>query len=211
MHRLVIIILLLLVGCTTANIENNYHKPTNRTLQGGLAGFMGGTMVGPLTPSIPSLMVAGTITGGVTGALIGSRKGLRKLLSYYGVRVIIIGDTVRLIIPSDYLFYPNTSEIREDRYGLLVDTLDLLYLYPNAPIKIAAFGDDTYPDAMGVRLTRHQAESVMGFFWSRGISYERMTAVGYGARGDIASNDSVLGSELNRHVDIMWDVRPIIR
>ena len=55
---------------------------------------------------------------------------------------------------------------------------------------------------MNKKLSQSRAESVVRYLSNKGISPERMTAVGFGEEKQIASNSTPQGKKKNRRVEI---------
>jgi OOP family OmpA-OmpF porin len=61
-------------------------------------------------------------------------------------------------------------------------------------------GDESY----NLQLSQKRAESVLDYLVSKGISRDRLTAVGYGETQPIADNSTKEGRFKNRRVELEW-------
>ena len=136
-------------------------------------------------------------------ALIGCVNGemtRSQSLQHQGVQLISQGDTRRLILYTDQCFERDTYHILQSCQPTLDNVASLLKIYRYAPIKVAGYTDNV-ADSI---LAKRRAESVVAYLWSRGVPYQQLTAVGYGAHNPIASNGNVIGSAMNRRIEITW-------
>ncbi|UCC66415.1 MAG: OmpA family protein, partial [Deltaproteobacteria bacterium] len=73
---------------------------------------------------------------------------------------------------------------------------------PTVRVEIAGHTDITGPEAYNQGLSERRARAVMEYFISRGISADRLKAVGYGESSPIAKNETREGRAKNRRVEM---------
>ncbi len=80
---------------------------------------------------------------------------------------------------------------------------DVLRRYPGLRVEVGGHTDDRGSDATNDRLSQRRAESVMAYLVASGVTQGRLSAVGYGERRPVASNDTETGRALNRRVEFV--------
>lgn len=101
------------------------------------------------------------------------------------------------------LFETGKSVLRpgvRDQLGELADTL---IKAKAESLTIEGFTDSTGGKKRNEQLSQARAEAVAGFFASRGISAQKMHAVGRGSENPIASNANAEGRATNRRVEVV--------
>lgn len=133
-------------------------------------------------------------------------------LEAQGVGVIQVGDTLRIILPSDTFFEPPSSydrpwgtRVKECKAPLLKQVAELTICHCYSLSNIRVYG---YSDQMGTikdqkQRSLQQARNIAAYLWSNGIPLDRMEVRGFGARGSIAGNGTPLGEYYNRRVEIL--------
>ncbi len=122
-----------------------------------------------------------------------------------GIRIIHIGDTVRIILPSDNIFTLQSGQIKESAYpGLDLLAKRIKDYYGYIPMTISGYTDDLTLPNENKWIGEQQARSIETFLWTRGYCHHDITTVGAGENDadTVASNRSVLGSAANRRVEI---------
>lgn len=187
-----------------ANKHENYSMPSH-SLPGSIFGTVAGSTL-VATGATPPLTViaAGTVAGSVIGSLTGNRAGMMLRLSKGGVQVIELGDTVTLLLPIDKFYLYGSDKLREDRHPTLIEIAKLLSSYEDIPITIAAYTDNVGSHEANKALSKQRANSLVSFFWSHGIDFHRLHAIGNGEVPTVASNLTVVGNRMNRRVEIQF-------
>jgi outer membrane protein OmpA-like peptidoglycan-associated protein len=132
------------------------------------------------------------------------------VLKRHGVRVICLGQTWRLIFPSDDLFDNETSEINKNYKPLLNVAADFMQTYSKISVEVAAYSnkaDEEMRTKFGTvtdELTSRQAESVSNYLVNHHINSRLIYATGKGARDAIAWNGSPEGRYFNRRVEVSF-------
>lgn len=140
--------------------------------------------------------------GGLFGYFAETRTGINERLALAGIQMIQLGDKITLVLLTDTFFAPNSARILPSNYATLQEIALLLKSYGVLPVAITAYSDDVGGDDYKKQLTQHQARRIMSYLWANGVNIQRMHAIGYGKLGAIASNNTVLGSGMNRRIEI---------
>lgn len=74
---------------------------------------------------------------------------------------------------------------------------------PGSAITIEGFTDSTGSDELNRRLSEQRAQAVKEALVARGIEARRIQARGYGPAFPVASNDTAVGRQLNRRVQVV--------
>ena len=170
------------------------------------AGLMSGLMACSTTqkpmesvdtaPSYQPCMVPSTLPDNAIGKL--------------GIRMIRIGDSMRIIIPSDNVFELRSSEIRDSAKPGLTELSNDLWSYRNLPMTIRGYTDELGSAKQDRLLGKDQARSIQSFLWTQGYCHQFLTPIGVGKalQGQVANNRTPLGSMANRRIEITFRVQP---
>lgn len=126
-------------------------------------------------------------------------------LEQQGVQVVLMGDTVRYILPSDRFFQPDSAEFRRAHSPVLRRIAMLIRQCGNMPLRVVGHTDDIGSEKHKLKRSYDQAFAVASYLWENGVAKERTTVRGYSDNDEIADNISVKGSEFNRRVEIVMD------
>ncbi|MDB5986374.1 MAG: hypothetical protein JWR16_1427 [Nevskia sp.] len=103
----------------------------------------------------------------------------------------------------DVLFATGQSELQAGAMGTLDSLLASINKEPNRRIVIEGHTDATGRGADNLGLSQRRADAVKQYLVAHGVPPNRITAVGRGEAGPIASNATVDGRQQNRRVDII--------
>jgi outer membrane protein OmpA-like peptidoglycan-associated protein len=131
----------------------------------------------------------------------------RDALAGTCVRVVRDGDAVKLIIPVNAAFSPNSAQLRP-RFSEVLDNLARLCReYDKTAIAVKGFTDSTGSFEHNQTLSEQRAQSI-GAYLSRTVAAARIHTAGYGPRHPIADNRTDEGRMQNRRVEIEMAVTP---
>ncbi|WP_242344410.1 OmpA family protein [Anaeromyxobacter terrae] len=88
-----------------------------------------------------------------------------------------------------------------DSFPLLNQVVQVLRDFSNMRISIEGHTDAVGTEAANMKLSQRRSEAVLDYLISKGISPERLEAVGYGPTKPIASNKTVTGRARNRRTE----------
>jgi len=96
----------------------------------------------------------------------------------------------------------NKSRLRPDSKTVLDTVVEIMKRYPDMQVEVAGHTDNVGGDAYNQKLSERRAEAVRQYLINAGIAGGNMTAVGYGKKEPITTNDTDEGRELNRRVEL---------
>lgn len=192
-----------------SSITDTYQN-TSQTTKGAFIGGAAGAIASSLNSSIsliPAIGV-GAIFGGALGAYIDSHTTLEDKLENRGVKVIVLGDQVMLVLPSVLVFNERTANIRLHAYSTLDLVSQYISRYPNMSVNVAAYTSACEAEAVSEALTQQQAAAIVKYLWSKGINTRLLSASGYGGQKLVAANKPDWNSD-NFRVEITLEKLPI--
>lgn len=140
-------------------------------------------------------------------------ENLQKLttLRQRGIGVIVLGDRLRIILPTDTVFTRDSMEIcgpvdiNDCHVSTLANIAEILKCIPCVPIVITGHTDDVGTRSERFRRSRAMAQAVAAHLWAQGVEWDRLRIIGRADCEPIASDLSVFGSTDNRRVEIRVD------
>lgn len=131
------------------------------------------------------------------------------LLERYGVQVIRLGQTWKIILPSDDLFDNDTTQMKSTYKPILKIVTAFLRTYSKITVKVSAFTDQEanesvskFGTTISQDLTRRQAEEVSRYLAYHCINARLIYGEGQGGDDPVAWPGSPAGRYLNRRVEI---------
>lgn len=186
-------------GCSSVN---NAGKGAG---VGAAAGAVIGGLIGRKNDETGKGAVIGAVVGGTAGAIIGTQmdKQARELEEELeNAKIERVGEGITITMDSAILFDVDSSELREiSRDGLEKLAASLLD-YPNTDLIVVGHTDNTGRDEYNQQLSEKRAESAAVVLLNNGVAIERISISGRGEAEPIESNDSSLGRQANRRVEI---------
>ncbi|MDX1900931.1 MAG: OmpA family protein [Gammaproteobacteria bacterium] len=192
-------------GASPADSWADASQVAKGAMIGGVAGALAGgfTGVGWLSGA-----AGGAIFGGAMGAWVDAHVSAADELKNQGNSVMVLGDQVRIVLPTGHLFYDNSSELTSYSYATLDSVVRLVAHYPNRTITVAAYADPSLSDRVTKSLTQQQADHVMKYLWRAGINTRLLYATGYGGARPVApAGETVPGD--NDRIEITLEKLPV--
>ncbi len=113
-------------------------------------------------------------------------------------------DVVKMNVPivlEGITFATNKFNITPESENILMGALKTLNTYSDIEVEISGHTDSDASNEYNQKLSQNRAESVKGWLVSKGISADRITAVGYGEENPRVSNDTPENKRLNRRIE----------
>jgi outer membrane protein OmpA-like peptidoglycan-associated protein len=133
------------------------------------------------------------------------RAALRATLLQQFNDILETRDTGRGLIVNvgDVLFETGRYELRPPAREKLARFAGIVLAHPGLMIQSEGFTDSTGTDEINERLSEQRATTVGDYLIMQGVSQDRVTTQGYGARFPVASNDTREGRQQNRRVELV--------
>lgn len=195
---------LLATGCAT-NPDGSYEwqRTAIGTLGGAAVGAGVGALVGGKTHRGRNAAIGG-LTGAVVGGAVGNYMDRQAAALKKGMpeaEVVRDGDKVYVALPSGILFDIGKDALKASAMQSLSNAAATLK-DSETNIIIQGHTDSTGSDAINQPLSERRADNVRDFLASKGVSFGRMTAIGYGSSRPVAPNDTEANRSLNRRVQL---------
>lgn len=186
-------------GCSSVN---NAGKGAG---VGAAAGAVIGGLIGRKNDETGKGAVIGAVVGGTAGAIIGTQmdKQARELEEELeGAKVERVGEGITITMDSAILFDVDSAELRESSKEGLKKLAESLLEYPNTDLIVVGHTDNTGRDEYNQQLSERRAESAAIVLLDYGVAVDRMSISGRGEAEPVQSNDTALGRQANRRVEI---------
>ena len=106
------------------------------------------------------------------------------------------------VIASKIYFETNKADLKLISYSALDDLADILKRHEIVKLSIEGHTDSDADDSYNLTLSQKRTESVKAYLISKGVSEDRLTAIGYGESRPIAPNTTAAGKAKNRRVEL---------
>jgi outer membrane protein OmpA-like peptidoglycan-associated protein len=113
-------------------------------------------------------------------------------------------DVVKIGVPivlEGITFATNKADITPESEKILMGALKTLQTYPEISVEISGHTDNVGSNSSNQKLSQRRAEAVKGWLVAKGISSDRITAVGYGEESPRVANDTAENKRLNRRIE----------
>ena len=164
-------------GVSVAESYQGTSQTTKGVMIGGATGAVVGGIASGWTGVVPGA-VGGAIFGGALGAYIDSKASITDQIINRGNKVIVLGDQILIIWPSDHVFVEGTSTLQPYSYKTLELVSQFISGYPNISVKVAAYTGSNGPERISRSLTQEQANSVIKYLWRTKINTRLLYAEG---------------------------------
>jgi outer membrane protein OmpA-like peptidoglycan-associated protein len=185
------------------------YQNSSQTSKGVVFGGATGAAAGGLSSMgvVPGLLT-GAIIGGAIGAYIDQSATLADRLENRGVKTIILGDQIMLVMPSSLVFNPFTPDIRPTMYTTLDTVAEFINTYPNMTVKISAYTSQMGSCAVNLALSAQQAGNIEKYLVRKNVNTRILTAAGYGGVNPVAKDDGSWSND-NYRVEITFEKVPV--
>jgi outer membrane protein OmpA-like peptidoglycan-associated protein len=191
---------LTLTSCATLNTNKE-----RGAVIGAAAGGVAGGAIGRNNGSTAKGAIIGATVGGVIGGVIGHQmdqqaKELDQNIP--GAIVERVGEGIQVTFESGLLFDFDSDRVKADAAQNLRNLAASLDKYPNTSLLIVGHTDAQGSDDYNQTLSERRARSTAQYLTSQGVSMLRLQTVGRGETEPVAPNDSDMGMQKNRRVEV---------
>jgi outer membrane protein OmpA-like peptidoglycan-associated protein len=190
-----------------ADAYQNAPQTTKGIIIGATAGAITGAVTSGTVGLLPGL-AGGAALGGFLGAYVDYHTTIIDQLENRGVKVVVLGDQIMLMLPGEQLFKGMTPKINYQAYSTLDLVSTYINLYASMLVKISAYTNDTGDTAVNCAVSQQQANAVQKYLWKH-INTRVMTAKGYGGTHLLESNNLDWGQGLNYRIEITLEKLPV--
>lgn len=106
------------------------------------------------------------------------------------------------LIAGKIYFETNKAELKLISFSALDDLVEILKRNESVNLTIEGHTDSDSDDAYNMTLSQKRTEAVKSYLITKGISENRLTAIGYGETQPIADNKTAKGKAKNRRVEL---------
>ncbi|MCK5311635.1 MAG: AAA family ATPase [Desulfobacteraceae bacterium] len=99
-------------------------------------------------------------------------------------------------------FNHNTNDFNKDGLILINEYAEFLQNYPDAKMEITGYTDSRGAPLYNINLSKLRANIVKSFLLGKGIKPEQIIVRGLGNENPVESNDTPIGRQMNRRVEI---------
>jgi outer membrane protein OmpA-like peptidoglycan-associated protein len=193
-------------GC--ASMEDFAKNPEKqKTREGAAIGAVGGAIAGLLiSPGWKGALIGagvGALAGGAVGSYMDKQEAaLRKQMAGTGAEVVRWGDNLTINMPGGVTFATDSAELSPQFHAALDKIAATLVDYNQTVVQVAGHTDITGSHAYNMQLSQKRADSVKTYLTGRGVTAQRLQAVGAGPDHPVADNATPEGRAQNRRVEI---------
>jgi outer membrane protein OmpA-like peptidoglycan-associated protein len=112
-------------------------------------------------------------------------------------------DRGMVLTLGNVLFEHDSARLVPGAANRLDQLATVLKQHPDYRVEIDGYTDATGSDTYNLGLSRQRAETVRQALTARGIDPSRVTARGHGEASPVASNDTTMGRQMNRRVEVL--------
>lgn len=189
----------LLAGCATEQQTNAaYGTGAGAGAGAALGAIFGGGKGAAIGAGV------GALVGGVTGYNWSNiRNRINGASRGTGTTVNEQPDgSLKVNIPSNVTFATDSYQINPALYSTLNEVANQMGQNPELVAEVRGYTDSTGAAQHNQTLSQERAQSVANYLSQRGVTPNRLAAMGYGQSNPIADNNTEQGRAQNRRVEI---------
>ncbi|MGH7427300.1 MAG: OmpA family protein, partial [Candidatus Methylomirabilaceae bacterium] len=172
---------------------------------GAAGGAVVGGVIGKATGSTAKGAIIGAVVGGAAGGIIGARmdRQARELQQNIpGAIVERVGEGITVTFQSGLLYGFDSDDVRPEARKNLRALASSLDKYPGSDILVVGHTDQVGPSAYNQGLSERRAAAAVTYLVSQGVTRTRVATRGMGETDPIDTNETELGRQRNRRVEV---------
>lgn len=204
MKKLIILLLSITMLAMSAGCSS-WSKKSKGAVIGAGAGTVVGGAIGKAAGNTFLGAILGAAVGGAAGAYIGNymdKQAAEMQRDLAGAKVERVGEGIKITFDSGILFDVNKATLKPASMDNLKKLASILQKYEDTNILLEGHTDNTGSDEHNLELSRLRSQSVANYLASLQVNPSRFTIMGYGEAQPIATNDTDVGRQANRRVDL---------
>ena len=136
---------------------------------------------------------------------VANEAALRKQLLQQFNSVLQTRETPRGLVVNmnDVLFDTGKYTLKEPAKEKLAKISGIILSHPGLNLQIEGYTDSTGSDQLNQKLSEQRANAVRDYLIGQGLDPQSMNSVGYGKSNPIATNETSIGRQLNRRVEMV--------
>lgn len=183
-------------GVTDGSIADTYGNASQMekgALVGGAAGAVAGASAATGIGILPGAAI-GAVIGASYGKYVDTKTDLKDRIENRGGTIVILGDQILIVIPSDRLFKCNSAYVKPQAYSTLCLVTQFINCFVKMMVRIAAYTGDTGTKCLDISLSKQQAQRVAKLLLESGLDTRVLYAEGMGATSLVTNNCNGWGS-----------------
>lgn len=180
-------------------------KAGTGAIVGAAGGAVAGGAIGAAAGSTAKGAIIGAVVGGAAGAIIGNEmdkqaKELKQNIK--GAKVERVGEGIQVTFESGLLYDFDSDRVLPTAQTNFRELAKSLNKYPGSDLLIVGHTDQVGSGEYNQRLSERRASAASSYLVSQGVSSSRVSTRGLGETEPVASNETELGRQQNRRVEV---------
>jgi len=196
---------LLLAAVSSLGLGGCATKAQTGAVVGAAGGAVVGGVIGKATGSTAKGAIIGAAVGGAAGAIIGDqmdRQAKELKQNIPGAVVERVGEGITVTFQSGLLYDFDSDLVRPEARKNLRALASSLDKYPGSDILIVGHTDQVGTGTYNQGLSERRAAAAATYLVSQGVSRTRVATRGMGETDPVATNETELGRQSNRRVEV---------
>ena len=199
LSALALVSLMSMTGCASLS------QTQEGAIIGGAVGTVLGGVIGNQTGSTARGAIIGAAVGGAAGALIGRQMDQQAETledELPGATVERVGEGIQVTFDSGILFGFDSYSLRDAARENLSNLAVSLNRFSDSEVLIVGHTDSSGAEDYNQRLSENRAGAARDYLVRQGVDASRIRAMGLGETEAIATNDTEIGQQENRRVEV---------
>lgn len=193
------------VAVTALTINSCATKSQTGAVIGAAGGAVAGGLIGRAAGSTAAGVIIGAAAGGIVGGIIGAEmdkqaKELKQNIP--GATVERIGEGIAVTFASGLLYDFDSDRVKPEAAENLRALASSLHKYPGSDLLIIGHTDQVGSASYNQSLSERRAAAAANYLVEQGVRRTRIATRGMGETEPVDSNDTELGRQRNRRVEV---------